>query len=286
MDKKKLEKIIKCVAAVAALFMFVVAVVWTMDYDKGTDDTYDVVFMGDSNLGNTRNETGIVPLLEKKTGKKILNGSFGGSMMKSLYGKKTEYQSSLSMYNMAVSICNRNFGMQKSAIDTLARTDYIGYFSETMDKLSEVDFDTVEILIIEHGVNDFLAGTPIKNDEDLYDINTFSGTLRTIVVMLREEYPDLRLILVTPSYCAPLRIDGLNYPCDKYAYGGGYLEEYVNAELEVAQELDVEIIDVYHGIDMDETNFSTYLYDGLHYNEAGREAVADMIADYLLGEAK
>ena len=60
----------------------------------------------------------------------------------------------------------------------------------------------------------------------------------------------------------------------------------MNAELKVAEEMDVEIIDLYHNIDMNADNFSIYLYDGLHFGEYGREVVADILADYLLGEAE
>ena len=286
MDKKKLEILGKFIAGILAFVLFSVLVIRTSEFDKGTDNTYQIVCLGDSNFGNTQNETGTVPLLEKQLGRPVLNGAFGGSMMVSVAGKKTEYHSLLSMHNLAISICNKNFGAQKTAIDTLVRSDYLSYFENTFDKLVEVDFENVEILIIEHGVNDYLGGIPIENAKDLYDTATFSGTLRTIITMLRKEYPNMRIVLVTPAYCAPLSAEKEYRPCDMYDYGGGYLEAYVDAEIEVAEEMGVEIIDLYHKIEMSENNFSTYLYDGLHFGEYGREVVADILADYLLGEAK
>ena len=149
-----------------------------------------------------------------------------------------------------------------------------------------MDFNRVEILIIEHGVNDYMMGTPIKNGVDAYDVNTFTGALRNIITMIKEKYTDLRIILVTPAYCAPIKTDGLNYFCDEYAYDVYYLEDYVNAELEVAKEMEVEIIDLYHGMDIHAGNYMDYLHDGLHYNDKGRELVSDIIADYLMGEEK
>ena len=64
------------------------------------------------------------------------------------------------------------------------------------------------------------------------------------------------------------------------------MEEYVNAELLVAEEMGVEIVDLYHLLDMNKENLETYLFDGLHYNEYAREAVADILAECLLGEAE
>lgn len=286
MDKKKLELLIKCIAFILALGVFCVLFFWSKDFDKGTDTSYEMVCMGDSNFGNVRDESGIVSILGEKLGKNALNGAFGGSMLVAKAGNKTEYQSVLSMHNLAISICNRNFGTQKAAVQALNRRSGEENYVETLDNLANVDFESVEILIIEHGVNDYLSGVPIKNGRDLYDTGTFCGTIRSVVTMLREEYPDLRIILVTPAYCAPM-VDDVTYRyCDETSYGGGYLEEYVNAELEVAKELGVEIIDIYHMMGMNKDNFDIYLYDGLHFNEYGREIVADILANYLLGDTE
>lgn len=286
MEKKKLEVIIKCIAAVLAFFLFSVLVINAREFDKGTDNTYKIVCLGDSNLGNVQDETGIVAMLGKKIGQPVLNGAFGGSTMTSANEKKTEYYLALSMYQIATSICNKNFGVQKSAIEALDRTNYLDYFKNTLDQLTKVDFDEVEILIIEHGVNDYLSGIPVKNGREPYDTETFSGAIRNIVTMLRKEYPEMRIILVTPAYCAPVSGNAVYRPCDAYNYGGGYLEDYVNAEIAVAKEMNVEVIDLYHEIGINEDNFSDYLYDGLHFGDYGRQVVADILANYLLGEAE
>lgn len=286
MVKKKLEILNKCVAAILALVLFCVLVYGAMESEKGTDDSYKVVCLGDSNFGNVRDETGIIFRLERKLNTKILNGAFGGSTLVTTEGKRTEYQSVLSMYNLAISICNHNFGVQKASIDTLNRSSKTENYVETLDKLANVNFDAVELLIIEHGVNDYLSGVPIKNGDDLYDTSTFTGTLRSVINMLRKEYPQIRIVLVTPSYCSPTAADGSYRYCDETDYGGGYLEEYVNAELVVAEEMGVEIVDLYHLLDMNQENFDTYLYDGLHFNEYGREIVADILAECLLGDTE
>lgn len=286
MDKKKLDLLMKCIAAVLALGMFCVLVFWSKDFDKGTDTSFKVVCMGDSNFGNVRDESGIVAILGEKLGENTLNGAFGGSMLVAKKGNKTEYQSALSMHNLAISICNRNFGVQKASVEALNRRSGGENYVETLDILAAVDFESVELLIIEHGVNDYLSGVPVKNGRDLYDTDTFCGTLRSVITMLREEYPDMRIVLVTPAYCAPIEGDGTYRYCDETSYGGGYLEEYVNAELSVAEEMDVEIIDLYHIMDMNKENFDTYLYDGLHFNEHGRKIVADILAECLLGDTE
>ncbi len=286
MDKKKLGLLSKCIAAVLALGLFFMLVLWFNDFDKGTNTSYQVVCMGDSNFGNVRDNTGVVNILGERLGKNTLNAAFGGSTITAKNGYKTEYQSALSMHNLAISICNHNFGVQKSAIVALDRRSGAEDYADTLDKLADVDFDSVELLVIEHGVNDYLSGVPVKNGRDLYDTDTFCGTLRTVITMLKEEYPKMRIVLVTPSYCAIADNDGSYRYCDEYNYGGGYLEDYVNEELLLAEEMGVEIIDLYHSLDMNKDNFETYLQDGLHFNEYGRKIVADIIAEYLLGDTE
>ena len=285
-DKKKKEIILKCIAGVLAVLLFCVLVSSAKEFDKGTDTTYEIVCLGDSNFGNFQNETGIVAKLEKRLGQPVLNGGFGGTTMTCNYDKKTEYTPALSMYQIAASIQNKNFGVQKSAIDVLARTNNLGYFENTVNRLANVDFDKVKILIIEHGVNDYLGGVTIEDGRNPEDVGTFKGALKEIITMLKKEYPDMRIILVTPSYCAPYSESEGFRSCALYDYGGGCLEAYVNAEIEVAKEMNVEVIDLYHEMDIDENNYMGCFLDGLHYTEEMREAVADIIADYLLGEAK
>lgn len=286
MDKKKKELLLKCTAGMMAVLLFCLMVGGAKEFDKGKDATYEIVCLGDSNFGNWQNETGIVAILEEKIGQPILNGGFGGTTMTARYERKTDYFSSLSMYQLAISIRNKNFGVQKSAIDVLTRTNNLGYFENTMNNLTNVDFDKVKTLIIEHGVNDYLAGVTIENEDNLEDISTFKGATKKTIEMLKTEYPDMRIILVTPTYCAPFSESEGYRSCLLYDYGGGYLEAYVNAEIEVAKEMNVEVIDLYHEMGIDENNFMEYYMDGLHYTKEAREMVANVIADYLLGEAK
>ncbi len=284
MAKKRQEIIYKCIAAVMAFGVFVVLLCLSFNYDSGKDTDYRIVCLGDSNMSGTGFEVPIADNLEENLKVRVLNGAFGGTTMAPVASKKTNYNSTLSMYNLAISICNQNFGMQKASIDALQRTDYAGYYKTHLEKLSNTDFDSVDILIIEHGINDYLNGTPIKNGRDAYDVTTFCGALRSSVTMLRNKYPDLRIILVTPAFCAPYDDEGNARLCDEIQYGGGYLLDYVNAEIEVAEEMGLEIINLYEGLGIHGDNFTKYLHDGMHYNDMATKKAADIIAAYLLGE--
>ena len=70
--------------------------------------------------------------------------------------------------------------------------------------------------------------------------------------------------------------------CEQYNLSG-ILEEYVNKEIEVAEECGVEVLDIYHDFYPHEQweDYTLYTLDGLHPNDDGRKMIAERIAEYL-----
>lgn len=156
------------------------------------------------------------------------------------------------------------------------------YFPESVEGLNRLSEEQVRVLIIEHGVNDYLSGCPVDNKEDPYDTYTYGGALRTCLKLLQENYPKLRIVLVTPTYCWLLAEEKT---CEQKDYGQGILEEYVNTELAIAEKFGVEVVDNYHdsGIGKNKTfeEWQEYTQDGIHLNEAGRALVAEKIVEAI-----
>ena len=101
--------------------------------------------------------------------------------------------------------------------------------------------------------------------------------------MLRKAYPELRIILLTPPYTWYTQI-GLT--CEEYVRGGNILEDYIDVQYAVAEEMDVELIDLYHDLFPHDTweDWQIYSADVLHPNEEGRKLLAGKIAEYLKNE--
>ena len=239
----------------------------------------DIVVLGDSIPGQVRDATSIPVLLEELTGKSVFNGALGGTCMSrtgiSDYGDAVT--DSLSVVSLAQAIVTQDFGEQQPIRSRESAKDY---FEVTIDSLCTVDFDRVGILLIESSVNDYHAGTTIYPGQDAYDPYTYVGALRSVIRSIRETYPNVRIILVTPTYTWYRE---KNLTCEQYNLGGGVLEQYVEAEEAVAKEMGVEWIDLYHDFYPHENweDWELYTIDGLHPNEAGRALIAGKIADYL-----
>lgn len=241
-----------------------------------------VVMMGDSILGECRDDTAVSAQLSELLGEPVFNGALGGTCMGRIDGEKrlAYTKDCLSMQAFSQSIVTGDFGVQQTVRSREAAT---GYFEETINELEQIDFASVELLIIGHGINDYHAGTPIYNEEDIYDAYTFTGALRSTIDTLQGKYPNLRILLLTSPYSWYPYNDAYELTCENYNLGGGLLEEYVYAEIGVAESMDVEVIDLYHDFYPHEqwSDWEIYTRDGLHPNEEGRKLIAEKIYEYL-----
>lgn len=266
------------VSAVLFLVLFGLTFRWEGREDR---QKVQVVAFGDSVLGLFRGEDGIAAQVGSLLDKTVYCAGFGGTCVGRLdrenrldYGKD-----SLSLAALTRAVLMDDFGPQQTVFLKESATEY---FEETVDGLARTDFDTVELVLIEHGLNDFYAGVPLRNEEDPMDEYTFAGALRSSLEALRKVNPDMRIVLVTPTYTWML--EG-TYTCEEFDVGYGNQEAYVAEELRIAAEYGVEVIDVYHDFFPHEKwdDWKLYTMDGLHPNKEGRRLIAEKIADYLDG---
>lgn len=252
-------------------------------WKEKADSSVAVVMMGDSIVGECRDNTSIPAVLAEMLDQKVINGGLGGTSMGRLdtEGRPAYTKDCLSMHALAQSIATSDFGVQQTVF---SRESATLYFEATINTLEQIDFEAVDILFIGQGINDYHAGIPISDEEDLYDEYTFTGALRSTVEILRRSYPKLRIILLTPTYSWYPFYEKPEQTCENNDFGGGVLEDYVNAEIGLAKELGVEVIDLYHDFYPHEvwSEWELYTRDGLHPNEAGRQLIAEAIYNYVM----
>lgn len=244
----------------------------------------EILFLGDSILGQCRDETSIPSLVARQLGVTAVNGDFGGTTM-SLQNRENRdayYRDSLSFSQLARAVAAQDFGPQQ----TVRTKDYVtAHFGDIVDELDRVDFSTVRILVISYGMNDYTTGSPISNPEDPEDPYTVEGAMRVGIGFLRQSYPKARIVFVSPTYCWWFTDDQASVVdfCENHDFGGGHLEEYVEAQRRVALECGVEFLDLYHDYYPNEEleNWRIYTEDGMHPNEAGRRKIAGTLAALL-----
>lgn len=247
--------------------------------DKKPCSVEEYVLLGDSIFGQLHNEGSVTERVEQLTGIAVRNLAMGGTTASHLWEEehKGYTKDVLSLEALSRAIAVRDFGAQQTVH---IRENETEYFDAMVDYLETIDFGKTKILFLCFGMNDYHAGVPLENEKDPMDVQTFTGALRSSLHFLKEAYPELEIVLITPSYSW---YPGLGLTCEEYDLGGGNLEKYVNAEILAAREYGVEYIDIFHDFYAHEQfeDWKQYTSDGVHPNDTGREMLAQTLAKYL-----
>ncbi len=275
MEKAKHKNLICFFAAcciVAILLYF-----WFQSVDAEMTDSYQVVALGDSIIGRERGESGIHAYVEELTGLTMYNGAFGGNCASAGEdaGRYSFHEESLNLYSLTESICDKDFRVQRA--DLAANQVKIDYFNEVLQGLRKIDFNKVDIVLLEFGLNDYAFGRKTDNPDDPYDVHTYGGALRYSIERLQGTYPELKLVLVTPSY---FMISG-KYYCTEKDYGGGTIDEYLELEKEIAEEYGLDFIDAFSECGIDKSNVLSYTEDSTHLNSEGRRIYGTFLAEKI-----
>ncbi len=256
---------------------------------RQTDIRAEVLFLGDSIIGQYRDETSIPWLVAGQMGVAVVNGDFGGTTMsrQNREGRDAYYWDGLSFSQLAKAVAAQDFGGQQ----TIRTKNYVTmHFGDIVDELDRLDLSTVQTLVVSYGMNDYTTGSPIRNPDNPEDAYTMEGAMRTGIRVLRQSYPRLRIVFVSPTYCwwfTDKEGSVVDF-CENHDFGGGHLEDYVEAQRRVARECGVEFLDLYHGFYPNDKleDWRLYTEDGIHPNEAGRWKIAETLAAYLLNEQR
>ena len=249
------------------------------DTNKGSKT---VVAFGDSITGaySGIDSTRDYPLkIQEKTGWKVYNVGFGGTRMGQ---HPTPRYDAYSMYRLADAVTTGDYSLQDA--DTTGAENY----ASQLTKLKSIDFNNVDIVTIAYGTNDWGGGhtpnPPIDNPENRYDTSNLVGATRYSVKTLQEAYPHLRIVLLTPFYrydsATNTDADEGFRPLNNPNY---HINEYVDAEITVAKELKIPVLDMYYALGMGKHNRSQYFIstDGVHPNANGMDLIASRVAGQL-----
>lgn len=274
----KIKKHLPTIGAALAIFGLILLWAAILSGVWEEKERYDIVCFGDSIFGQARDDSSIPALLSQATGLKVYNGAFGGTGFSRYDRTRSLFQDrdGLSFAALSLAVAYEDFAFQRTIRIADPGTEY---FRENIETLDHIDFGEVSVFLVAYGVNDYHAGTPLVNPSDPDDPYTFSGAIRQSVKALQTRYPKARIILLTPTY---RWITEANETGENNNTGYGNLLDYVAVEKNLAKELGVELLDHYDLFPHDSyDDWSLYTEDGLHPNQAGRERIAQSIAEYL-----
>ena len=212
----------------------------------------DIVCFGDSIFGLQPDIFDIPSVAQSKTGYRIANCGYGGTVACTHGNANYDV---FSFHSLADSIFNEDFSAQ------IAQGNLSNFYSRATDNLTSVDFSSVKLITIAYGTNDWNFGNNIDNAEDKYDVTTYCGGLRYGIEKLLTKYPSIQLCLMSPIW----RIfDTEGDDSDNHINGNGkHLKDFIDAMKGVAEEYHIPYFNHYN-IGINKFNYVTYFRDGTH----------------------
>jgi hypothetical protein len=148
--------------------------------------------------------------------------------------------------------------------------------SAIVNRVQTEDVSASADVIIISSMNDFklasVLGSPLPTNKDK---TTFYGAMRLTYERLAAKYPGKKIVLVLPQK----RYD------ETVNYGGGSYYHYLKAQVEVANEYGIPIVDLYNNMPgvKGTAFYNTYMLNDTHWSAAGNDRVAELVARELIG---
>lgn len=225
---------------------------------------YDIVFIGDSIIGNNTGSLSVPVMVSEFSGASAFNCAQSGTS-----AAESESEGALCFPK----IVNEFLSGQPESPEATYGQGILEYTSASHSH-KKLCF------VIDFGLNDYFYGLPLEDKDDSYNISTYAGAMRTGIATLKKEYPDAMYIIMGPGQTTYFA-DGT----EPQSQEGNQLSAYYNQAKALSEELGAAYIDLYHEFPEGESTLADVLADGCHYNEHGRflltQKILRTIAAYL-----
>lgn len=234
------------------------------------DGVTTILCLGNSPFADNKGENGLAQTLARKMHGVAYDGSFANTYQ-TMYNKvyqDTYRPDGLSLYSIVNAICSGDYSLVESTAATIGETEI-----QTAQMLKNLDYKTVDMLVIMYDLSDYIDRRPLHNETDANDPITWTGSLNASLELLEKTYPHIRTVILSTPACGAT-IDGYYIDGDKVNLGNGTIPDYLNFQMDVILANGVSYIDNYYGVITVE-NKDEYLVNDYHLNEKGIEAIAD-----------
>lgn len=242
-------------------------------------DGLTVVTFGNAPFADDRDsENNLANLIAERTGATVYNCSISDSYLSCNYEENP--MDAYTFFWLVVYACDYDDSYYKVAAEALGE-NIPPEASEVIETLKSLDFFTVDAIIIMYDAADYLMGHSMGNDLVPTDPYCFTGNLAAGIEVIQNACPNIRIIVMSPSYAFAIDANGEYVSSDMQRYGHDVLSTYCILESNICYSMNVSFVDNIYGT-ITEDNASEYLTDNLHLNLAGRKLIADRAAYALL----
>lgn len=252
------------------------------DVLKPDDGKTTVVFLGDDALadytGNDSIPQQFASLLGADKNPVVYNCGFSGTTASASNGfwDDAHPEDAFTLYWLIKSITLQNFDLLNNTVDSV-NPDY----AAAIKTLESIDWDSVDVLALMYGTNDYLNGKQITDPANPMNTVAYSGALNASLQLLKETYPHIRVVVTAPTYCM-VEQNGKSVGCDITDMGFGRLPDYMVAAKAICVDSNITFLDNYYGLEISEGTVDKYLEsDMIHPNGEGRKLIAQRFVDLI-----
>ena len=253
-------------------------------------DASNIVLFGNAPFADDRDSSdSLANLIAKETGANVYNCSISGSYLAAQELNFDPTVSAMDAYclywlvSLATGAPIDNYYVQ--AAEQLGDKTPADA-EEVINTLKTLDFNTIDTVAIMYDATDYLLGNPMYNDDNPTDPTQFTGNLEASLDVLQSLYPQIRIIVMSPTYAYAVDENGDYVSSDMYIYNNrDVLSTYVIKECYSANLHSVSFMDNLYG-SITEDNAKEYLTDNLHLNVKGRKLIAKRFEYFLNYYAK
>ena len=219
----------------------------------------NIVVFGDSIWNAARGKDGISEHIQEATGATVYNCAIGGTTA-AVVGDDISFDNWTS---------NSFNGMLYVARKLMPAEQILEEGEVVRDIIKQVDFNETDYVFIAYGLNDFFSDVSIYPKE-YNELTNYVGALRNGIGHLKLNYPHLQIVVVSPTYTKMFEGE------KQFEIG-----DYVEAARGVAEELEVEFLDMFHVLGNNAESRTEHLGDGVHMSAEGRKVYADAVVWFL-----
>ena len=251
------------------------------------DGELQVVMLGDDSLKEHSDGSGIPSLVSETTNAVTHTCSFPNMTMatQNMEFDVTYGYDAFSFYYTALCISKNDYAFLRDVLPTIPQTEPIDDYEQALATLESIDFNTVDIMVISCGAQDYLKGYSQVNTlfPEAYISNSYVDSVMQGISWIREAYPQIQFIIMSPTFCYYVEADGTYANCDvKKTADNGTLADYMIAAKSAAVAMNSTYLDNYWGIDISADNAKEYLTDSTTYpNAKGRKLIADKLSETI-----
>lgn len=243
------------------------------------DGELNILCLGNNPFTDDRSETGLASLIAQKTGATVYDAAFPDSSM-AFHNYPIVDSFPWDHYNLP-SLTNLLLAQNFITLDSaLNYVEDKSLYEPGIEAIKSVDMNKIDVVVIMYDSTDYNLGMPCVNEQVKDDVTSFAGGLTFFLEVVNQYWPHIRVFVMTPTYAQYMDEDGKLYSGTTKDIGNGALPYYVQNEINATVGEGYSVIDNYYGT-INEENYSEYMIDHMHYNNAGREKLADRIADVI-----